>query len=275
MTIFQPIKVGVFGSCVTRDNFNSIFNPGYKDVFECNQLADHVSLVSLMSPAIKFESDDLDGLEPRIKNNLIREFNRSFLNELQNDPPQYLIIDFWPDLTFGFATLGHNAIITHNAWSTTKTKFFKSKNARWLRADIEHDEFFRKWKQAADAFMEFVSNKLPSTKIIVHSARNVPTWKDNTGREHSFGPWPTSMNKHWEMMDRYIIDNYGVQSISIMSPDIHSFESHAWGSFPVHYTYDYHSRFLNRLTRIVLMDLQTSSAQYPNRDIQYSLRSKV
>lgn len=142
MTTFQPIKVGVFGSCVTRDNFNGIFNPGYKDVFECNLLADHVSLVSLMAPPVDFNLDELDGLDARIQNNIAREFNRSFLDELQEDPPQYLIMDFWPDISFGFALLNQGEIVTHNAWSTTKTKFFKSKSARWLRPDIEYEEFF-------------------------------------------------------------------------------------------------------------------------------------
>lgn len=259
MANFRPIKVGVFGSCATRDNFNSVFNPGYKDVFECSVMADHVSLVSLMAPPVEFQLDELDGLQPRIQKNLAREFNRSFLDELQMNPPQYLIMDFWPDLVFGFAILDQGKIITHNAWSTTKTTFYKTKTARWLRADIATDEFFLQWRAAADAFMEFVNQKLPHTKVIVHSARNVSTWVDDAGNEHSFGPWPTSMNRHWDMMDRYIINNHGTSSIDVMPPDIHSFESHAWGSFPVHYTYDYHSRFLNRLVKIVLDDFNYAS----------------
>ncbi len=48
-------SVAVMGSCVTRDNFNSTFNPGYKKWFQVVLSANQTSLISLMSPPIDAE----------------------------------------------------------------------------------------------------------------------------------------------------------------------------------------------------------------------------
>lgn len=251
---FQPIRVAVFGSCVTRDNFNSRFNPGYKDLYNCVLLADHVSMVSLMAPPVEFDPEKLNDLAPRIFNNLTREFNRTFLSELAYAQPEYLIMDFWPDLIFGFADLDGGDVITHNSWSTVKTEFFKGRTVRRLRMDTTRIEFITRWKLAADAFFEFAEAVIPDTKIVVHSARNVQNWADGAGGTQDFGAWPVAMNKYWAEMDDYLTNEHGCKVIEVMAEGQQSFEGHPWGKFPVHYTFDYHQRFLSRFTRIVFED---------------------
>lgn len=255
MSDSPAIPVAVFGSCVTRDNFNSTFNPGYKDLFECVALADHVSLVSLMAPPVPFDPDKFNGLEPRIFKNLRREFSRSFFSELLESQPEYLIMDFWPDVVFGFADLDTGHTITHNGWSTTKTDFFKEREAAWFRADSRPDEFMTRWKQAADEFMIWMQDNLSGTRVVIHSARNVRYWVDNDGETQDFGPWGTTMNRHWAAMDDYISTKYSLRVIDVLATDQTSFEGHPWNQFPVHYTFDYHQRFLSRMSRFVLLEL--------------------
>ncbi|MGH3651543.1 DUF6270 domain-containing protein [Glutamicibacter sp.] len=252
------IKVAVFGSCVTRDNFNSKFNPGYKDLYECVLLADHVSLVSLMAPPVEFDSPKFADLQPRIQNNLRREFGRHFLDELREARPDYLIMDFWPDMFFGVAQISTGDLITRNNWSTTKTPYFSEVESRWLRLDRTPKEFLDLWKDAADKFFAFMGAELPGTRIIIHRARNVAEWNATDGSVHEFKDWGVRMNKHWDKMDDYVRTTFGFPEIDVLTENQRSFEGHPWKAFGVHYTFDYHQRFLTRLTRFVFEDVVES-----------------
>ncbi|HEX9088260.1 MAG TPA: DUF6270 domain-containing protein [Arthrobacter sp.] len=252
MSDFQPIKVAVLGSCVTRDNFNRTFNPGYKDLFECVAMADHVSMVSLMSEPIEVDPATLDGLEDRIREKLQREFSRAYLTELKDAQPDYLVVDFWPDLIFGFARLGGGEYITNNAWSTVNTSFYKGQETDVHRVNLRTDEFMTAWRNAVDRFMAYLQVACPQTRVIVHRSRNVATWLDASGATHSFNDWALSMNRFWDTMDDHLSANYEVDCIDVMPEGLQSFEGHPWGKFPVHYTLDYHALFLARMAKIAL-----------------------
>lgn len=249
------LSVAVFGSCVTRDNFNRMFNPDYKALFECVALGDHVSLVSLMAPPLTVAPERLDGLSAQVLAKLNREFSRTFLDELRDKQPDYLVMDFWPDLIFGFADLRDGSVITHNAWSTIKTSFFKQEAFRNYRPDTDRGVFFLRWKAAVDAFFDFASKAIPNTRIVVHSARNVRKWIGRDGALRDFSPWAVTMNQYWDEMDAYVNSNYTALRIDVMTDNLYSFEDHPWGKFPVHYTFDYHSRFLACLSQIALRDI--------------------
>ena len=56
----MKIKIGIWGSCITRDIFRSIFN-NYKEYFEIISSLERVSLLSLMGKehSIKFNYEDI------------------------------------------------------------------------------------------------------------------------------------------------------------------------------------------------------------------------
>lgn len=261
MPEFLPIKVAVFGSCVTRDIFNHTFNPGYRDLFNCVAYANQVSLVSLMSEPVPVDPDELNGLNPRVHDELIREFSRSFLDELIATEPYYLIMDFRPDLIFGFSELDRGETVTHNTWSTTKTRFYAGREIAWYRADRTPSEFMGRWKQAADAFFDWAKANIPETKIIIHKARNVATWTTKHGETKDFSPWSVRMNRHWNTMDDYATSMEGAKIIDIFVQGQQSFEAHPWGPSALHYTFDYHQRFLARLARMALDDVMTTGSR--------------
>ncbi|WP_225219095.1 DUF6270 domain-containing protein [Arthrobacter gallicola] len=249
------IRVAVLGSCVTRDIFNRTFNPGYRDLFECVALANQVSMVSLMSPPVSVDPDELNGLVPRVHGELLREFSRSFLDELTTTKPHYLIMDFRPDLVFGYSELDKGEIVTHNTWSTTKTRFYAGRELAWYRADRTPRKFMEAWTAAVDSFFAWAEVNIPDTKIIIHRARNVATWIAKDGETKQFRPWSVSMNRHWDVMDEYAMSKDGVESIDVLIPQQQSFEAHPWGPSALHYTFDYHQRFLSRLSRMALLDV--------------------
>lgn len=267
MNDFRPIKVAVLGSCVSRDNFNSLFNPSHKDLFELVAAQNHVSLVSLMSTPVKVAPEDLGKLKPRILSDLKREFSRSFLEEIRASKPEYLIIDFWPDVIYGFADLGHGDVVTHNSWATVKTPFFAARAAKRYRLDLTQGEFLQRWRPAADAFFEFMDAHLPHTKVLLHKARNVSTFKAIDGTTKEFNTWPVRMNKYWEKLDNYFEERHGCRTIDVMEEGQESFEAHPWGKLPVHYTLDYYPRFLSHLIRHVMGDLSSSLAKARSIDL--------
>lgn len=253
------IKVAVIGSCVSRDIFNRTFNPGYKDIFECVALANQVSLVSLMSDPVPVDPEHLNGLNRRVHGELTREFSRHFLTELLETEPDYVLMDFRPDIVFGFDDLSTGGTVTHNTWSTTKTRFYQEREATWYRADRTPVQFYARWKDAADRFIEWLNTNLPNTKIIVHKARNIATWTTKAGEVKNFSPWSLRMNKHWDTMDNYVTAKPGVRSIDVLVPGQQSFEAHPWGPSALHYTFDYHQRFLSRFSRMAIDDVITAA----------------
>ena len=58
----MKIKIGIWGSCLTRDIFRSIFN-NYKEYFEIISSLERVSLVSLMGDEHSIEFIDEEDLE--------------------------------------------------------------------------------------------------------------------------------------------------------------------------------------------------------------------
>ena len=254
MTNFTPFKIAVLGSCASRDNFNRIFNPDYKELFELVASQSHVSLVSLMSEPIKIDPDEFGDVIPRVKSDLTREFARSFLDEIRIAKPEFLILDFWPDVNYGYSVMENGAIITHNSWSTAKSPYFHSMRSERYRSDSTPNEFFKTWRLAADKFMEFIQENLPRTKVIVHKARNVAKYEAKDGTIKEFSSWPFRMNKHWEKMDDYLISEHACLLLDVINDHQLGIESHPWGKLPVHYSLDYYKRFLVKLTRVILED---------------------
>jgi len=88
-----PETVSVFGSCVTRDNFNSHFNPGYKEYFEVKLSANQTSVIALMSPPIEDEFAPLRKMSDYDRWNVGSDLTREFLPKLAELRPDYLILD--------------------------------------------------------------------------------------------------------------------------------------------------------------------------------------
>ncbi|MGP5698728.1 DUF6270 domain-containing protein [Glutamicibacter arilaitensis] len=145
--------------------------------------------------------------------------------------------------------------LTQNNWSTTKTRFYRGRETTWYRADRTPGEFYARWNDAVDKLIDWVSLNLPNTKIVIHKARNVATWTTTNGEVEKFSPWSLSMNKHWDRMDKYVSSKPGVRVIDVLRPGQRSFEAHPWGPSALHYTFDYHQRFLSRLSRMAIDDV--------------------
>lgn len=259
-----PETVSVFGSCVTRDNFNSLFNPGYKDRFEVVLSANQSSVIALMSPPVEERFETTRELSDYDTWNIVSDLRREFLARVVELQPDYLILDFFGDVHFGVARLADGRYLTDNRWKTHFTDLYArhrdAGDLTRLSYGADADAYFALWTEALDRFATFISRECPQTVVVVHRGYN-------TGRVLVPGrPRPVSLREHaklsafdvkganafWARLDDYAIERHGWESIDLRGLEAPSYDEHPWGPFWVHYTPDYYHRFLAEMHKISL-----------------------
>ncbi len=258
-----PVRVAVFGSCVTRDVFNRRFSPNYRDLFDCVLLSNQSSVISLMSPPVDATAADLTGIDDAAQREVRADLTRSFLDELVRLQPEYLIVDFFADVHFGCAVLD-GGIVTRNRWKIVKTPFYQTTWQEDLppRGRVYMD----RWSDAASRFVATVRDQSPGTRIVLHAARNATSYRT---AEDEVVPLPAAeklekMNLRWDRLNQRFAP-LADATIDVFTEDTISFAAHPWGKFPVHYEFDYHAAFLSKLTAVALDDARVAADQASQR----------
>ncbi|QUW26421.1 hypothetical protein J8Y16_25765 [Bacillus cereus] len=259
------IKVAVLGSCVTRDNFNSKFNYDYKRYYECVLLQNQTSIISLMGKPVQLPSNKITELNQWDANDVRSDFEKSFLIQLKEKQPDYLIMDLFGDVFFGCIRLA-DTYVTNNYWKLGKTQFFKEiKKPTYLNIMTQPEEYLLLWKNAINDLFETLREELPNCKIILHKARFTDIYYDKNNQLNKMNPSidVKELNKYWDTLDRYILEKFNVQFIDLNEKKYFSYEQHPWGVFGVHYEMNYYGDFLKSLHKLVLANyLSTGKEVY-------------
>ena len=261
-----PETVSVFGSCVTRDNFNSRFNPGYKQYFEVRLSANQTSVIALMSPPIEDEFAPLREMSDYDKWNIGSDLTREFLPKVAELRPDYLILDFFGDVHLGVARLADGRYLTDNRWKTHHTDFYArhrdAGDLTILNHKTDPDGYFALWAEALDGFADYLARACPDTRVIVHrgyntgrvlvpgKARPIPLRKHTKARPLDV----PALNAYWDRLDDHAISTYVWDSIDLRDLEAPSYAEHPWGAFYVHYTPDYYHRFLAEMHKFSLQN---------------------
>ncbi|MCU5688561.1 MULTISPECIES: DUF6270 domain-containing protein [Bacillus cereus group] len=259
------IKVAVLGSCVTRDNFNSKFNYDYKRYYECVLLQNQTSIISLMGKPVQLPSNKITELNQWDANDVRSDFEKSFLIQLKEKQPDYLIMDLFGDVFFGCIRLA-DTYVTNNYWKLGTTQFFKEiKKPTYLNIMTQPEEYLLLWKNAINDLFETLREELPNCKIILHKARFTDIYYDKNNQLNKMNPSidVKELNKYWDTLDRYILEKFNVQFIDLNEKKYFSYEQHPWGVFGVHYEMNYYGDFLKSLHKLVLANyLSTGKEVY-------------
>lgn len=276
----KKVKIAILGSCVSRDNFNTKFNANYKDFYECVLLQVHSSVISIMSNPVDFAEEKLDNLNNYQLGIVKSELDKSFLREVKELQPDYLMLDFFGDIHFGVFQMENGEYLTYNRWNLLNTSFYKElKNTKILQIHKNPDEYFEVWKKYIDALFVFLKKELPNTKIIVNKARNAEFYIDKTNAKKPLNKTGKMavidvpyFNQLWDKLDKYVIEKYNTEYIDLTDKEYLSYESHPWGLFYLHYTMDFYSDFLGKLHGIVMKNLQEKlhKEKELNQEIQKS-----
>jgi hypothetical protein len=264
--VSEPRSVAVFGSCTTRDNFNSRFNPDYRTRYEVPYAASQMSLIALMSPPLPTEFVPTRPMSDYDQWSVRSELAREFLGLLAEQPPDYLVLDFFADIHFGVLRLADGRYLTNNRWKIWHTDVYqdlKAKNGfKLLQILDEPDGYFELWAEALDRFASHVKEHCPDTKVVVHcgfntnelippgQARPVPLRSFKRGVRINV----SLANRLWRRLDDHAVSTYGWESIDLRDEGYLTDPDHPWGPFYVHYTMDYYHRFLAELDLIDLRD---------------------
>jgi hypothetical protein len=258
-----PIAIAVLGSCVTRDNFNTRFNPGYKAWYRTVLMQNQSSLISVMSEPTPITPEEIGEGTDYDKWNVRTDLSKEFLDELGRLAPDYLILDFFGDVHFGVLQLPNGSYVTNNRWKLWPTPFYKAlKEAgplRTLRIDRDTETYLPLWRDAFDRLVRHVKAVAPDTTVIVHKGRNTPwlTLPDSApvslqeNRRLSPIDLPR-LNELWSVLNDYAVSSTGYASIDLWQREYPSFDAHPWGPYYVHYAMDYYADFLSALNTIHL-----------------------
>ncbi|MFS0559910.1 DUF6270 domain-containing protein [Terribacillus sp. 179-K 1B1 HS] len=250
--------MAVYGSCVSRDVFNSRFVHDHKEHFRivCDQ--QHVSLISLMSPAIDLDTDHLEGdVSAFYKEVFKQDLSKVFLEELTEAKQEWLLVDFYTDAYYGACLLQEGSYITNKLWQYKKLHVFEQLSPLKSFSFEEHTmEFLTLWKQAFDAFVRVLNDRSPDTKIIVNQAKFIDNLmmdgKETRLSDVRKDPFCIDqINYIWRMMDEYAITNHSARGMHFDREAYHLIDHHPWGKFYVHYNQAYYLDVRDKLLDIM------------------------
>ncbi|WP_056465298.1 DUF6270 domain-containing protein [Bacillus sp. FJAT-25509] len=247
----KKLKVAAFGSCVTRDNFNSKFNLNYKNHFELIRYQNQSSIISLMGNPIPYNREKIDNLNQYEQNDVFDDLEKNFLNDLINKQPEALILDFFGDVYFGCLKT-NSSYFTNNRWKITKTSFYRELNeVTTFNLNTNLSEYFTLWKQSIDKFLQIINREIPNCKIILHKARFTGMYYDQEQNIKKINSDTDIelLNAFWDQLDEYVISNYEVSTINVKQNYI-SIADHAWGIFHLHFEPNYYKNFLAQLIKL-------------------------
>lgn len=253
MENIMKTKVGVLGSCISRDAFNSNFVPNYKDYFKIEISAQRVSMISLMQKPINID-ENLIKITPNTPENNARtdfikyDLKKSLLNELIEKNIEYLIIDNYLEIRMGILYFEDN-IITNNNWDLPRTEFYKNLEEKFILNIIDYpEEYFNIWSKYCDLFFNFINKNCPNLKVILNKGRAVDKVIKEDGSIYinpDFTKMANEINFFLDKLDSYIQNNFDVYVINFDFNNTFADENHIWGFGPVHYSKNYPINLIN------------------------------
>lgn len=265
----EPRTVAVLGSCITRDNFNRTFNPDYKNWYAVGATTNQSSMIALMSPPVLEPWEPVQEMKPYGLWNVASDLTREVLGLLAEEPPDFLILDFFGDIHFGVLRLGDGRYVTDNRWRIHKTDLHQRLVAdpatTRIRWQDDEDAYFALWVEAMDRFAVHVAEHCPRTRVVVHGGFNaVEVLRPGRSIPGPLGPAgaegrPLRVEARrgsafWARLNAHARTAYGWEGIDLSDEWYVTFAEHPWGAFEVHYTLDYYHRFQAELHRLALHD---------------------
>lgn len=263
------IKVGIIGSCVTREAFITRNNPQYKDVYDLGPLAWQTGLVSFLSTPVA--ADVAASIEPGTKVNehgartMARDIAKTDRADLEEFAPDYLLFDLYSDVRYGLARIG-DATITNNPNSFRKTDYFAAGDGfTTLHMANASAEYVPLVEAAVDELVEWQRRALPQTTLVLNCFRYSSYYRTSTG-DLNFVKYRGDQkrddlyrrllreNDRYDSLYRSITDRHDLRTIDNRDRSYHSDGDHPYGISPWHFGRPFFQDFMADLDRMVLDD---------------------
>ena len=251
----NKIRIGIIGSCATRDIFTTNYNKYYKKYFDLIFSQERVSLISLFQSPLKIDIDSLKILPENGQNqfrtkNLKNDFTKSFFNDFEKGI-DYLILDMFFESLFGILIFEDN-IITNNTWDLPLTPFYSSiDNKETLTMSENSEIYFKIWALACDNLFKFL-DKYPNVQVILNKINltfNEINDDFSYNRREDLKQIANHYSKYIKQFENYIEENYDVLILKNNDIPFTGINS-AWDPYVVHYSEDYYKKIFLELCKI-------------------------
>lgn len=244
--------VGIIGSCVSRDNFNTKLSPFWRQYWTLGPTFYQSSLVSLMSPPVDHSDLSFGDLELHDRAVTQADFSKEFLSELEFARPQILLVDLFADMRFG-VTRFRNSWVTRNELKLLQSKdFLEDESAVSLGRRWNPDKYLDIFRESVEALQSFIANRTPNTVVCLNRARNVYLHRAPDERGAVFDlKLIRSQNEFWRELDQIFIDSFDPAMVDPLDAEVQGDSAHRWGPGPVHYESDYYTSFHPRLRKAI------------------------
>ncbi|UQW81257.1 accessory Sec system protein Asp2 [Staphylococcus edaphicus] len=250
----MTIKIATIGSCITRDNFNTKINPNYKKFFNVIAHQNQTTMLSLMSEKMSLSvNNDFLNKSPYIQTMIYKEYSKEFLTIITKEKPDFLLLDFDPDIKFGIKKISNTHFISNNP---NYEDIHSSNGVETLNIVENYEEYMKLWKKSIDEFFNFMKNEIPSCKVILVKARFSNEFSDGSTLneyrvKNGFSIQDIEvMNSKWDKLDSYVCNNYDVLELDMTSKKYYLDKNHLWGAYYLHYELQFYNDFLNKLIKI-------------------------
>lgn len=257
MIFMSPVTFSSLGCCPTRDIFNSTINNNYKAYFKLISDAYHQSFISLMSEPLIFNKNDVtvNGQKHIWADRTIADFERTYLEDLIKNPPEYLIFDVYADVEYGLLEI-NNTYVTNTPVNLQQTDFYKNlKEIKKLTIFNDTLKYLKIWKNSFEKFYNFMNDNCKSTQLILNPISydingNCFLLKKNKIEQNiNFKILANKFNSYYKLLQRYICENFDL-NVLLHDTYLH-FDSHLWGLNPGHFEEKYYKEITFQLNSMI------------------------
>ena len=258
-------QISTYGSCTSRNIFNSKINKDYKKYFKINKSVEASTLISLMSKPIDF---DEKLLKTDNKYDLIcikDDLSKNFLDFIKQDPVDYIILDTLFDASSQIIKYSENQFITSSTRIKKTELYPKIADKEVIDICNNFDEYYSLWKDSCDRFFKIISKYCKHSKIVLNCSRQVYTYLDlqkNLQKNENFEILANKFNPIRNILDKYILEHFDVEVLQF-NHNIHCDQNHIFGLEPSHYETKYYLDKTKQLIEII------------NRNNKYEFQNKI
>lgn len=245
-------EFSTMGSCSSRNIFNSEINNDYKSYFKINHSIERVNLISLMSKSVEYDSGLINSDHGYDNTCVIEDFSKRYLDSIKNENFDYIILDNYFDVVFSIIELNRDSFIT-DSYSLEHTDIYKQfKDFRRINVSQDFDEYFKLWKNAFDLFFIYFKENCSDTILILNCSRAVYKYceDDSIFEDSKLKKESLSCNRHLNVLDRYILENYDVEVLPFDYGTLAD-KSHIFGFAQTHYESKYYNEKNRQLNEII------------------------
>lgn len=266
------MEFSTFGSCSSRNIFNSQINEDYKNFFHINESVESVTLISLMSNPIEYDYNLINSSHPYDNKCVRQDLSKSYLNFLKQNRIDYLIIDTYFDVVYGIYILDNNHIFSDSIRLRHMDLNDEVNSLPKLDIVNNFDEYMELWISACNRFFKFMADYCKNTTIILNCARSVYRYWDNGKlivdenlKKNEY------VNKYRDILDTYILKNYDVE---VLPFDVNTLadKNHIFGLHQSHYDQNYYSEKKRQLNDIIHRNLSVIYEDKFNKELRYFKR---